>query len=453
MNDRYAYLIAAFVLLVAVPQASYPAVWWLFFGGLICIAAVVHLLRGMVLAPHRVLQVTHHKGLLALVAVIPLVAVVQSLPIAGILPGALVALPGVEGLVDAPATISLLPEASLMGALRVVFYMTLFALVVEVAGQDTRAERIGWLLFFGIFAHALWALIALNVLGDITPWGEKTAYEGSASGTFVNRNSFSTFLGFGFVLGIALVIERARKPRIRASRGRSPLSPENIEIMALSVLCLILVITIVATQSRLGLAATFAGAFVTVFVMRLKTAPSTGRVFAEAGVLVAVLAVIGLVGGGVGVIERSIFLAGDLDLRLSIYRQALVMIAERPILGWGWDAFAPAFELTREPGTRIDRIYHLAHNTYLTHWIELGLVFGSLAIVAGGVVLVALLRRLTRRTTNIALPAAALGALVLGALHSTMDFSLEMPANMVLFITLLGLGIAHRRRVGQPGDS
>jgi hypothetical protein len=51
------------------------------------------------------------------------------------------------------------------------------------------------------------------------------------------------------------------------------------------------------------------------------------------------------------------------------------------------------------------------------------------------------------------MPAAALGALVLGALHSTMDFSLEMPANMFLFLAILGLGVAHRRRVGQAGDT
>jgi O-antigen ligase len=453
MNDRYAYFLVGLVLLIAVPQASFPAVWWLLFSFAICAAAVYHLLRGARLAPSRALQLTHHKGLLSLVLLVPAVALLQTLPIAGILPAALTWLPDTVGLIDPPATISLAPTVSTLGALRVLIYVVFFAMIVEVAGQDSRAGKMGWLLFFGILAHALWAMIALNVLSDITIWGEKTAYLGAASGTFVNRNSFATFLGFGLVLGIALVIERARKPRIRNPRGRSLLSPDNIEIVALTGLCLLLAITIVATQSRLGLVATLAGVFTTVTAVRLKSNVSGGRVLAEAAAVLALLMIVGLLGGGVGLIERSIFLAGNTEVRFDIYAQALSMIAERPFLGWGAGAFAPAFELTREPGLSTAGIIHLGHSTYLTNWVELGLIFGSIAIVAGVAVGWTLLRRLARRSTNIAMPAAALGVLVLGAVHSAMDFSLEIPANMFLFIAIIGMGIASRRRVDQSGDS
>lgn len=450
MNDRFAYFIAALVLLIAVPQASNPTVWWLAFGTIVAGAASWHLLRGARLAPDRPLQLTRHKALFLLLLPVPIVALLQAAPLAGFLPTALTWLPA--GLPEAHS-ISVLPSASYFGALRVLIYMAFFALVLEVAGQGARAEKVGWLLFFGIAAHALWALIALNVLGDVAPWGPKTAYEGTATGTFVNRNSFATFLGFGLILGLALTVERARGPRIRHSRGRTPLSPENIEIAFLFGVCLIIAITLFATESRLGITATLVAVLVTALVLRLKSDVARGRVVLEGLALTILLGAIGVLGGGVGSIERAIFAAGDLELRADIYRGALAMIAERPWLGWGWDNFAPAFEVMRAPGFQTNRVFELAHSTYLTHWIELGLVFGSLVIVAGAMIGWSLLQRLARRRVNIAMPAAALGALVLGGLHSTMDFSLEMPANMFLFLAILALGVAHRRRVGQAGDT
>lgn len=450
MNDRLGYFLAALVIVIAVPQASNPTVWWLVFGTIIAIAASWHLVRGAQLAPDRPLQISHHKMLFYVLLPIPLVALLQAAPLAGVLPGALIWLP--EGVGEA-SSVSVLPSASYLGALRVLIYMAFFALMLEVAGQGARAEKVGWVLFFGIAAHAFWALIALNVLGDITPWGPKTAYGGTATGTFVNRNSFATFLGFGLILGLALTIERARGPRIRHSRGRTLLSPENIEIALLLGVCLVIAMALFATQSRLGIAATLVAVVVTVLALRLKSDAARGRVALEAIALAALLGVIGVLGGGLGSIDRAIFVAGDAELRAEIYRGALDLIAARPWLGWGWDNFAPAFEVMRQPGPNNQLVFELAHSTYLTHWIELGLIFGSLVIVAGAMIGWALVLRLVRRRVNLAMPAAALGALVLGALHSTLDFSLEMPANVFLFLAILGLGVAYRRRVGQAGDT
>lgn len=444
LNDRYGYFLAAFVILVAIPQASNPPAWWLAASILVFLAAGWHLLRGMSLAPERALGVMQHKPIVAIALTVPFIALVQSLPIAGLLPTGFGILP--DGVTAAPGSISLMPVASAFGAVRVLAYIVFFALILEVAGQGARAERIGWIIFFGIAVHAFWALISLNVLGDIAIWGEKTAYAGSATGTFVNRNSFATYLGFGFVLGVALTIERARRPRIRSSTGRTPFSPENLETLALGGLCLVILITIVATQSRLGLVATLAGAVVTVGALRLKSDVPTRRVLAEGAMLFVVLFAVGFAGGGVGVIERAIFVEGDAGFRFELYAQALRMIGERPWLGWGWDSFAPAFELMRAEGIRTDRILQLAHSTYLTNWLELGIFFGSAGLVAGALAAGALMRRLIRRATNIAMPSAGLGVIVVGAVHSTMDFSLEIPANMFAFIAIIGLGIANRRR-------
>lgn len=447
MNDRLGYFLATLIILIAVPQASNPAVWWLAFGTIIAVAASWHLLRGAQLAPCRPLQLAHHKALFLVLLPVPIVALVQSAPIAWVLPAALTWLP--EELAE-PLSISLLPSASYFGALRVLIYMAFFALILEVAGQDARAEKVGWFLFFGIAAHACWALVALNMLGDVAPWGPKTAYQGFATGTFVNRNSFATFLGLGLVLGLVLTIERARKLRMRHLNSRTLISSENIEIALLLGVCLLIAMTLFATASRLGIFATLVAVLVSTLALRLKSDASRVRVALEALALTVVLGAIGMLGGGVGMIDRAIFVAGDAESRFGIYRSAFEMIAARPWMGWGWDNFAPAFEVMRLPGLDTRHVFELAHSTYLTHWVELGLIFGSLVIVAGAMLGLTLLQRFARRRENLAMPSAALGALVLGALHSTLDFSLEIPANMFLFLAILGLGAGHRRRVQPP---
>lgn len=443
MNDRTGYFLVALVIAAPVPQASLPMVWWLVLSALILLATTSYMLRGARLDPGRPLQLMRHRAPFLLVLPVLFFILLQGLPLAGLFPAGL-HLPALP--VEPPASISVLPTATLAGALRVLAYMAFFALALEAGGQAARAERLGWLIFFGIVAHAVWALVALNLLGDYVPWGEKPGYQGVATGTFVNRNSFATFLGFGVVLGIALSVERARGPRIRQSRGRHLLSAENVEIAAVWVAVAVIGAALAATGSRLGAAATLVAVAAVALVLRAKSGASPRRVMAEAAAVVLAFGILALAQGGTEVVERMLFISVDSGSRADIYAQILPMIAARPLAGYGWDAFAPAFELFRQPGLNPDGSLLLAHSTYLTLWVELGLVIGSLPVIAALVVGVSLVRRLVRRTTHLAMPAAGLGALVLGGVHSLFDFSLEMPANMLLFLALLALGAARRRK-------
>ncbi|MDZ4134770.1 MAG: O-antigen ligase family protein [Paracoccaceae bacterium] len=159
--------------------------------------------------------------------------------------------------------------------------------------------------------------------------------------------------------------------------------------------------------------------------------------------------------GGTGLMERSLVVEGDTAFRLELYQQIVGMIRTRPLTGYGMDALAPAYELFRAPAHTLadadNRILYMGHNTYLTLWAELGGIAGSLPMLALGLVGLALVRRVRQRETRLAMPAAALGALLLGAVHSLGDFSLEIPGNVFLFLALIGLGVAHNRASGRPG--
>jgi O-antigen ligase len=439
LNDRVAWLLGALVFFSAVPLGSNRPFWWLTFGLLIGLTASYYLIMGTKIAAKRPLQVTQFRSLLFLAAVVPVYAVLQSIPLSGLLPEGVLGLPAAVPADLWPRTISLQPDASLLGAVRAIIYLTFVGLVIEISTRTKRIMKLAWILFFGVVAHAAWGLIALNLLGDFAIWGEKRSYLGYATGTFVNRNSYATFLGFGLVLGIALLMQRVRG---RSSTQSGYFSEARLEGMLLGGLLCIILFALLSTQSRLGTFASVTGSIMTFLIMRAKGGAGIRRAAVEGLGLIALMGAIGFGVVGSGLIERMVFVENEAATRQEIYRQVLGMIASRPWTGFGYDAFAPAFELFRGPPLVSEREVDLAHNSYLMLWSEMGVIMGSIPILALAITAFLVLRKVLQPSENPAIPAAAFGALVLGAAHSLGDFSLEIPANVILFLALIGMAIA-----------
>lgn len=444
MNARLAATLAVLAVASAVPLASNRASWWLLWTGVIALLTLGYLGRAAIIAPDRQLRVMALRGPLLLAFVVPLYALIQAVPLAGLLPDSLTAMR--DGLSDLRGRrVSLLPDASMLGAFRVVGYLLFFVLVTEVA---TRRERVGLMtriLFAGIALQALWALAALRLLGDIAPWGEKTAYLGAATGTFVNRNSLATFLGMGLILGAVLIGRRCDLPPTRRSRPQGMAERLGTEGVLVALGMLVIFIALLATQSRLGLFAALIGLAVAGWLLwRRSGRRRAGLAAGAAAGLLAAVALAFFLAGGAGALDRFLFVGGDGDYRLVLYRQVLELVALRPLTGFGFDAFGVAFEGVRAPPLTGPAYYDLAHNSYLGLWAEMGLVIGSLP-PAVLIWCAAILRRRLRAGVDFPANAAgALGALVLGAVHSLGDFSLEIPANNYVLLAILALGLARK---------
>ncbi|EEW24570.1 O-antigen ligase family protein [Rhodobacter ferrooxidans] len=456
LNDRLAVVLVAIVLLAPLPLASNRPVWWMIWGLVIGPVAAWYFWAGHRIAADRPLRARNHRLILALLLPVPVFAVLQALPIAGLLPQAWRALPdGAATLLASPLqTLSLAPGSSLIGAVRAVISGLFFVLMLEVASQPDRIRRISFALFLGVAAHAVLGLVLLNFMGDTSLWGKKLFSPGAATGGFVNRNSFAIFLGFGLCLGTALLMERRGRPRLRHSRRQPLLNAESLESAALWLLVGIILLALVATQSRLGLLASLTGAIFTFGVMQARRTLRRRRLIVQTAVLCGAAAVAAFGLAGTGVLQRMVYLEGASGTRLDIYRQMLGMIATRPLTGFGWDAFAPAFEMFRAPPLVNLSEINLGHNTYLTLWAEMGVLVGSLPLLALLVAGRACLSNFRRRTSLIAQPVAALGVLITAGLHSLGDFSLEISANLFLFLAILALGMArHRGETGAAEDT
>jgi O-antigen ligase len=160
-----------------------------------------------------------------------------------------------------------------------------------------------------------------------------------------------------------------------------------------------------------------------------------------AALLTAVLAAIVVVAG----ISSDILVSrlqngpGNED-RLKVYGDTIDMIAARPWLGHGAGTFVDIYPLyhSRAPSTEI---WTHAHNSYLQAAAELGLPALGLLLFSMLAVLYPLLQNIGRQTELQPAASAALATIVAAAVHSAVDFSLQIQAVGVTAAVLIGAGL------------
>lgn len=447
-HDRLALILAVLVPLTSLPLASYRSSWWLLWTMIFAFLAMYHVWRtGQLERSHRPRFLRFRTAFL-LALVLPVWALVQTVPLGPLQPWLPSGLLGMRaGLDDLVGTrISVQADVAMSGVLRFIGYILLMALVLEVATRGKRVLRLATLVFVGVVLQAVWAVVALKLLNDFSFLGPKDAYEGFATGTFINRNSLATFLGFGVILGIGILIERADQSRLRSSRKQNALDKLGFVGGFILLGIFVLLAALVATQSRLGLASTVVAMIATVLLARRRAGVATRRLAMEMLVLLAIGGLwAAVLAGGDGVMTRFLFASTQGQVRLTLYQQTLGMIELRPFTGFGMDSFGFAFEAFRAPPLLGIGAFDLAHNSYLMLWAEFGLVVGSIPPLLLTVAAVVLWRQMLSPQGFSGLALAGLGVLVLGAVHSLGDFSLEIPANVYLFLTIIGLGLGQRK--------
>lgn len=331
----------------------------------------------------------------------------------------------------------------LIGILRVLSYGCLFFLTMQVATNVRRARYLAWAVFGVVALMSLYSLAAHRV-PELLLY-EKDAYLGFVTGPFINRNSLATYLAFGCALGTALVLRGDRAGAMKNKRGRL-----DVELvigrMALFIAVLLLFATVLTTGSRMGMFVGLLGIFIPV-VLRVVQADSTGGTRqAIVGISLAVTGLLAFVivsalYGGV-LFDRLGSTGLASDVRWVLYENVWQIILQRPITGYGLDSFELAFRGGHELPISPDLRWRDAHNTYLELWVELGIVLGSIPPIICIVALLRLLRRGGENETTGYLAQAAVAAIVIAAIHSMVDFSLEIEANVYLFIVILALGLA-----------
>jgi O-antigen ligase len=322
--------------------------------------------------------------------------------------------------------ISLTPSESLLSLLTWVQYAVVFAFGTVLAQSQRRRNWMLEALFWVICAQAGFGLLSVFVLGDTLLGLPKAQYSGFATGTFVNRNAFASYIAAGLPIGLAILAVKGREgdPLRRAW-----------EKAAVVVAMVVIVAALLVSGSRMGALAATLGASVTLGLVVL-----TGGVRRHAWLLGVCLiaAIAALLLFGEPLIGRVMEPGDDVATRVALYTQVWEAIGQSPLLGHGGGSFAAVFPVFQQPPLPGELVWQRAHSTYLSLWFEYGLLVGSLPIAIVLALWVTCLGKLVRCGTDLACLAVAGGVAALGC-HALVDFGLEMHAVALLLSLVLGL--------------
>lgn len=365
---------------------------------------------------------------------------IQCLPIAGIL--------GLDQFgppprIEAPF-LSIAPGQTVLMLVRWLGYGLLFLLAAQAGASRSRAILMVETLYFALVFYALLGLVQLGFFGDTLLGINKWAYNGFATGTFVNRNSYATYLAFGLAMGTSLLmsglVSSGTEPQHRgwlARRGTIGLYLASLGVILAALF---------ASGSRMGLFAGLLGsAIVAGLALFRRPRSSQASLFVPIVGLAGALPILLAFGGAL--LDRVSGIENDAESRLELYRQVWNMTLQHPFTGFGGGAFELAFQMFRGPPLGNDVVWDKAHSTYLTLAAELGIPVAllALALIGGLSARVTTLLRNPNGGRRIAL--AVTGVVVVAATHSLVDFSLEIQANAYLFVMLLGIGFGYAQTV------
>lgn len=271
-------------------------------------------------------------------------------------------------------------------------------------------------------------------------------------GTFGYHNHFAGYMELCLSVGIGLMLARLGTEPGQRGNWRHKLvkvfdfilSPK----MRLRMMLVIMVIALVLTRSRMGNTGFFAAMLIVgllTIVLSRKLSPATIGLIASL-VVIDVL----VIGSWVGlekVVDRVRETAivqeigakeESVELRTDVARHAAEIVPDFPVFGTGAGSFYNTYLRYRTPR---ESYWDHAHNDYVELAADNGLlglgILGGFVLLTAAVAVKILLRRRSSLPRGIAF--GSLMTIVALAIHSTVDFNLQLPANALLLVLVMAM--------------
>lgn len=323
------------------------------------------------------------------------------------------------------------------------FLLVPVAVYVGTRLLDPRgAERFVWLLLAIAALQAALGLMQYGAGAGPLYFGLDHAH-GNAVGTFTNRNHLAGLLAMTLPLALALLVYSVgQRPRDRGNHWKERIlflgSLRGHVAVGYAAIVLLLILAVVFTRSRAGIALTMLGILLATFAYARRLGGT--NVYGLTGTLVTAAIGLGLVIGLAPVLDRFTVTGAIEDARWTINAATLEGIRHFLPFGSGPGGYAEVFPAYQPVELGRYFINH-AHNDYLQWLFEGGLLAALLMLFFA----VLYLRQWSRVWTPGAwtrmrfIQVAAGIGLLLGALHSLVEFHLHIPANLIYFAFLAGL--------------
>src|SRR3984957_5524568 len=295
-----------------------------------------------------------------------------------------------------------------------------------IVGTDSdRARRGVRVMAWAGVGYAIYGILALGFDPTEILWRQKTAYIGSLTSTFINRNTAAAYFGSCSAVWLVLLMSA-----IRRNLPHGPIEWRELphylfhetrkDVLIRFVMLFVCLSAMFMTNSRGG-ALVSLGVMILTFMIyfRRYVTRGLGFVIALVGCVAVGLLLLQILGGNIG---------GRFDLeglsdegRLSVYRSMLKIIADDPWFGTGLGTFASAFPPYRGSDLSMWGVWGVGHNTHLEFASEMGLPLTLIVGVAWITALIVLTVGFGRRRRGKIIPLAALAVSLIALLHSSVD--------------------------------
>lgn len=295
---------------------------------------------------------------------------------------------------------------------------------------------------------SLYGLVSWALAPDYVFWWHYPVQGGGhyVRSTFINRNHFGALAGLAALASTALL----RRSYMRQQRplGRSLAYRIEAAIQGLSGVSwvwlgatVVNLIAVAGTASRGALVATACGfgAMFAVLAMRNGSRWLAGALGAGLATGVALL----MIWSGGDQLRARLDQEGlQSEGRYAVWKIATAAIGERPLTGYGAGTFSDVLPMFRNLTISKIGVWHQVHNSYLEAVLGLGWPVAVLGLLALIVLIGRCARAAVQRQRGSSATALAVGASALVALHSIVDFSLQIQSIAMIYAVLLGTGVA-----------
>ena len=337
--------------------------------------------------------------------------------------------------IDAPQTFISLYKS--------VAYFCVFLTTLLLCDELKKIKRLMLLIIFAGLFQAMYG--ALEILfGAETSWIFQIPVKQNATGTFVYKNHFANFLMLCLSVGVGYLVSTllTSKP---TGGGHQKL--RNFLSMFLNgkafvrIALAIMVIALVMSRSRMGNTAFFLSMTVvgllSLFLIKKRT---KGLTLLIISMFIIDMFILSAWFGLDKVKDRIEQTSLSTETRDEVVIDSIPLLQDFALTGSGLGTYYTAFP--QYTGDEVYAFYDHAHNDYLQFAIELGIPVTFLVFMLPLLALWQCVKVLKHRKSSMAKGAAfgVLMSIVGMAIHISVDFPLQAPANATYFIVILAIG-------------
>ncbi len=351
------------------------------------------------------------------------------------------------------ATISLTPADDRLGLLSAALPFGAFMAGLVIFDTDERAAKmLRWFAIGGGWL-ALGSIVQFLLFPEMLGFIQKRFYLGSLTGLFVNRNTAATFFGLILLALFSLFHKRLQAPdwhmvrALVANRLTVPAEQKRLIRRAafIGVLAALCFIALMLTGSRAGIMSSFAALLflilLTVFNSPSRTSRSAAprrrrRGFKRRAAIILAIAV-----GLFSLFANRVALRMETRLEDDMRFCYMPGISRAISDSWPWGSGLASFAETYAPyhaaQCGVNAVVTHAHNVYAEGLLTLGAAFPFYAAFFVLAQLIIFAFGMRRRKSYRYAAHLGLAGLALVALHSTLDFSLQIPGFAMAYAIFL----------------